>query len=279
MIKQSRDREQAFRLFPTNKAGNLYLERRGIFKVRAGEREVVKAEGGIEARSPGSLLGGISLSPWIHTWGEWEIHKEVPVSWGLPHVSKEIEEKCSQTGSSLQAKQEVINQDSLASTHWTVAAKFGKASPDCCPAHPLEPGKRSLSAIIHSEWYIAIFVRKIFSISPSYTSSSQPQNCCCLKAHQMFTLKSGGVRNGCKGKWITEKIVFLSWHLYFLVRGSGNWCSGWGRLFVWNTTAHAGLLACGGTQVSCGVRFAQPSEMQLVISLGTSYNFLHVRTY
>lgn len=63
MIKQSRDREKAFWLFPTNKAGNLHLERRGNFKVGAGEREVVKGEGGLEARSPGSLLGDISLSP------------------------------------------------------------------------------------------------------------------------------------------------------------------------------------------------------------------------
>lgn len=34
-----------------------------------------------------------------------------------------------------------------------------------------------------------------------------------------------------------------------------------------------------GAQASHGVRFAQPSEMQFVTPLGTSYNFLHVRTY
>ena len=131
MIKQSRTEKSHFGYSPSIWLGKSQLKGCDSFKGQGGRERSCK-ERSIEAISPGSLLGDFSLSPWIHTRDGWGTHREVPVSWGLPCVSKEIEGKCSQTGSSLQVKEEVINQDCTASTHLTLAAKFGKASLDCC---------------------------------------------------------------------------------------------------------------------------------------------------
>lgn len=130
-IKQSSGRKKTFWLFPINKTGNLHLERCSGFK---GQDMRAKSCAGrrTEIRSPGSLLRDFILSPWIHTRDGWGTHRELPVSWDLPHFSEEMEGKCSQTGGSLQVKWEVTNQGCPASTHQAPVAHFGKASPDCC---------------------------------------------------------------------------------------------------------------------------------------------------
>lgn len=111
-----------------------------------------------------------------------------------------------------------------AGTHQALVAKLGEVSLDCCHwySHLSEEKKSSsLLSSTQADVLLFFFVTKIFSSSSSYTSALQP-HCFCQSGGQMFALKSGGMRNRLKGKWITEEIVFLSWHLYFLIQGSGN---------------------------------------------------------
>lgn len=114
MIKQSRGRKKTFWLFPINKTGNLCLQRCVSFKGQDARDKSEERRTAI--RSRGSMLSDFSLLPSIHTQDIWGTHREPPVSWDLPHFSREIKGKCSQTGRSLQVNWEVANQDCLAST-------------------------------------------------------------------------------------------------------------------------------------------------------------------
>lgn len=165
------------------------------------------------------LLGPCSgISAWMCSWGRWDA--EIPVLWDAPHVLRRPR------GDSLRLAavcREVINQDCCRHPLGS-GSQIGWSFPRLLPLiFPLEWGeKKPFSLIIHSSWCTAFcFITKIFSSSSSYTSALQP-HCFCQSGGQMFTLKSGGMRNRLKGKWITEEIVFLSWHLYFLIQGSGN---------------------------------------------------------
>lgn len=196
MIKQSRDREKTFWLFPINKPGNLHLKRCSGFKGQGG-RERSCEERRIEARSPQSLLRDFSLSSWIHTWDGWGTLREVPLSWDLLHVSKEIEGKCSQTSSSLQVKQEAVNQDCTASTHWTLVAKFGKAS--------LDGWKKSPYLLSFTQADVLLFLsQKYFPALPHTLPPCNPRAAAAAWVAircSLLSLEAWGIAARANGSW------------------------------------------------------------------------------
>lgn len=141
--------------------------------------------------------------------------------------------------------------------------------------------KKSLSLIIHSGMigWIVFLSQKHFPALPQTLPSRSPRSSASARAAircSLLSLEAWGI--AARANVSQRKLFSFPDISIFSYEAQITHCLLWGHLFVWNTTAHTCLLACVGAQVSCGIRFAQPSEMHFVIPLGTSCNFLHVRT-
>lgn len=221
------------------------------------------------------LLGPCSgISAWMCSWGRWDA--EIPVLWDVPHVLRRPR------GDSLRHAavcREVINQDCCRHPLGS-GSQIGWSFPRLLPLiFPLEWGeKKPFSLIIHSSWCTAFFLsQKYFPALPhtlqpySPTASARVVVRCSLSSLEAWGI--GSRANGSRRKLFSFPDISI-----FSYKAQATRCFRWGHLFVWNTTAHTCLLAGVGAQVSCGVRFAQPSEMHFVIPLGTSCKFPHVGT-
>lgn len=167
-----------------------------------------------------------------------------------------------------------------AGTHQALVAKLGEVSLDCCHWYShLSEEKKSSSLLSSTQADVLLFFssQKYFPALPhtlqphSPTASARVVVRCSLSSLEAWGI--GSRANGSRRKLFSFPDISI-----FSYKAQATRCFRWGHLFVWNTTAHTCLLAGVGAQVSCGVRFAQPSEMHFVVPLGTSCKFPHVGT-